>query len=132
MESELFYLWRSYTYNNTNSVSSMVSKEYALKQISLISLKYGIFLASCHWILSTTSYYENFPFLKIKKNISLYILRLTPMRHRHLSIDKENGNVKRSRKDFVNVPGVVSVTKCVFLSANYELNQVLICFSNDE
>ena len=49
----------------------MMSKEYAPKQISIISLKYGIFLLCNHWILSTSSSYENFPFFK--KNISFYI-----------------------------------------------------------
>ena len=41
-----------------------MSKEYAPKQMSLISLKYGIFLTCNQWIPSASSSYENFPFLK--------------------------------------------------------------------
>ena len=70
----------------------MMSKEYGPKQISIISLKYGIFLICNHWILSTSSSYENFPFFK--KDISFYILRLIPMLQWHLSIDKVNGNIE--------------------------------------
>ena len=49
----------------------MMLKEYASKQISLISLKYGIILTSNHWIL-----YEKFllneKFAFLKKYFTLY------------------------------------------------------------
>ena len=70
----------------------MMSKEYAPKQMSLISLKYGIFLTCNHWILSTSFSYENFPFIK-----KYFILYFTSDSYAAmtLSIDKVNDNVER-------------------------------------